>query len=239
MPASRDEIEMNLREIREAIRSAAERAGRDPAGVELVAAAKTVPPEPIRWVVEAGVRSIGHNYVRELRASQEELPALDVRWHYIGALQAGTAHRVADAADVVQTVGGERAARRLAGRAARSGRVLDALIEVDFTGARSGVPPERAPATADLLTTLEGVRLRGLMTIPPVTATADEARPWFARLRELGERVRRTYPDVLELSMGMSLDYPVAIEEGATMVRIGTALFGPRAVSGRGERLAP
>ena len=149
MQASRDEIEANLGEIREAIRGAAERAGRDPATAELVAAAKTVPPEPIRWVAEAGVRSIGHNYVRELRTSREALPDLDVRWHYIGALQGGTAQRVADAADVVQTVGGERAARRLAGRAARSGRVLDVLIEVDFTGARSGVPPERAPATAD------------------------------------------------------------------------------------------
>ena len=145
MPASRDEIVTNLREIREAIRSAAERAGRDPAAVELVAAAKTVPPEPIRWVVEAGVRSIGHNYVHELRASREALPDLEVRWHYIGTLQGGTAHQVADAADVVQTVGGERAARRLAGRAARSGRVLDVLIEVDLTGARSGVPPSAPP----------------------------------------------------------------------------------------------
>ena len=162
-----------------------------------------------------------------------------MRWHYIGALQAGTAHQVADAADVVQTVGGERAARRLAGRAARSGRVLDVLIEVDFTGARSGVPPERAPATADLVTALEGVRLRGLMTIPPLTPTAEGARPWFVRLRELRDRVRRTYPDVLELSMGMSLDYQVAIEEGATMVRIGTALFGPRPARGTRERPAP
>jgi PLP dependent protein len=238
MPASREGIETNLREIRQAIQGAAERAGRDPAGVELVAAAKTVPPEPIRWVVEAGVRSIGHNYVRELRASREALD-LDVRWHYIGALQGGTAPQVADAADVVQTVGGERAARRLAGRAARSGRVLDVLIEVDFTGTRSGVPPERVPATADLLTALGGVRLRGLMTIPPVTPTAEEARPWFVRLRELRDRIRRTFPDVLELSMGMSLDYQVAIEEGATMVRIGTALFGPRAVSGTRERPAP
>jgi len=230
MPASRDEVTANLRAIREAIRSAAERAGRDPAAVELVAAAKTVPPEPIAWAAEAGVRSIGHNYARELRASRSALPDLDVRWHYIGALQAGTAHQVADAADVVQTVGG---------RAARSGRVLDVLIEVDFTGARSGVPPERAPATADLVTALEGVRLRGLMTIPPLTPTAEEARPWFVRLRELRDRIRRTYPDVLELSMGMSLDYQVAIEEGATMVRIGTALFGPRATTGTRERPAP
>src|SRR5207247_10308052 len=151
-----------------------------------------------------------------------------VRWPAVGAPQPGRGHRGPAPAAAGQPVGGERAARGLAGRAARSGRVLDVLIEVDFTGARSGVPPERAPATADLVTALEGVHLRGLMTIPPLTPTAEGARPWFVRLRELRDRVRRTYPDVLELSMGMSLDYQVAIEEGATMVRIGTALFGPR-----------
>ncbi len=239
MPASRHEVTANVRTVREAIERAAERAGRDPETVELVAAAKTVPPEVIGRVIDAGVRSVGHNYVRELRSSRAALPDPEVRWHYIGALQAGTAHLVADAADIVQTVGGERAARRLAGRAARSGRVLDVLIEVDFTGARSGVAPERAPATADLVGALDGVRLRGLMTIPPLTPTAEEARPWFARLRELRDRIGRTFPDMLELSMGMSLDYEVAIEEGATMVRIGTALFGPRAASGTRERPAP
>src|SRR5256885_11709648 len=111
MPASRAEVMANIRTIQEAIRSAAERAGRDPATVELVAAAKTVPAEPIAWAAEAGVRSIGHNYVRELRSARATLPDLHVRWHYIGALQAGTAHQVADAADVVQTVGGGRGPR--------------------------------------------------------------------------------------------------------------------------------
>jgi len=233
LPRPRDEIETNLREIREAIRSAAGRAGRDPAGVELVAAAKTVPPDPIRWVVDAGVRSIGHNYVRELRASKEALPGLDARWHYIGALQGGTAQKVADAADVVQTVGAERAARRLAGRAARSGRVLDVLIEVDFTGARSGVPPERARAMRGRL------RRMGLRDGEPWAVIAPGASAASRRYPADRDRIRRTYPDMLELSMGMSLDYRVAIEEGATMVRIGTALFGPRAVSGTRERPAP
>src|SRR5207253_10116609 len=109
----------------------------------------------------------------------------------------------------------------------------------DSPGPRAGLPPGRPPATADLVTALEGVRRRGLMTIPPRTPTAEEARPWFVRLRELRDRLRRTYPNVLELSMGMSLDYRVAVEEGATMVRIGTALFGPRAATGTRERPAP
>src|SRR5207247_6864251 len=118
---------------------------------------------------EAGVRSVAHNYVRELRSSRAMLPDLHVRWHYIGALQAGTAHQVADAADVVQTVGGERAARRLAGRAARSGRVLDVLIQVDFTGAPAGLPPGPAPASAGPARGRSGTRLRRPKKVRPLT----------------------------------------------------------------------
>ena len=219
-------------EIRGRIAAAAERGGRDPDAVRIVAAAKTVDPERVRWTAEAGVTAIGHNYVQELAAARDELADLTLRWHYIGAVRSGTAARVADLADVVETVAGERAARRLAGRATRAGRTLDALIEVDFTGKRSGVPPDRLPATADLVSSLAGLRLRGLMTVPPLTATAEEARSWFARLRRLRDDLSETHPDVLELSMGMSQDYPVAVEEGATMVRIGTALFGPRLAQG-------
>jgi pyridoxal phosphate enzyme (YggS family) len=226
--ASRDEIRANAEEIRARISSATARMGRDPDGVRIVGAAKTVDADRTRWAIEAGIDAIGHNYVQELAAARAAIDDPAVRWHYIGALRSGTATRVADLADVVETVAGERAARRLAGRAARSGRVLDALIEVDFTETRSGVPPDRVRPTADAIASIEGIRLRGLMTVPPIEAGPEQARPWFARLRELADRVRRTHPDVLELSMGMSLDYEVAVEEGATMVRIGTALFGPR-----------
>src|SRR5207245_8607862 len=132
---------------------------------------------PIAWAAEAGVRSIGHNYARELRASRSALPDLDVRWHYIGALQAGTAHQVADAADVVQTVGGERAARRLAGRAARSGRVRDVLMVVDFTGARSCAPPYRPTATAARVMVLVRLLSRGIRRHPPCTRELAVAPP--------------------------------------------------------------
>ena len=229
MPASKEHVLENLSLIRASIARAADRAGRDTADVTLVAAAKTVGAEPIRWVAQAGVRAIGENYVSELREVRAELAAVPLRWHYIGVLQSGTAHHVADLVDVVETVAGERAARRLAGRAARSGRVVDALIEVDFTGERSGVSPEDAAAAARSITSLEGLRLCGLMTLPPVGRTAEDARPWFVRLRELRDRLREDHPDVAELSMGMSSDFQVAVEEGATMVRVGTALFGPRA----------
>jgi pyridoxal phosphate enzyme (YggS family) len=226
--ASHEQVLANLDEIRRVIAEAAVACGRDPADVTLVAAAKTVPAEVVAWVVRAGVRAVGENYVRELRTKATALAGEGVRWHYIGALQSGTAHHVADLADVVETLSGERAARRLAARAVRGGRRLSCLLEVDFTGHRAGVRPDDAARAAEVLGSLEGLDLVGLMTIPPITPSADAARPWFRRLRELRDGLRETHPRVLELSMGMSLDYRVAVEEGATMVRIGTALFGPR-----------
>jgi PLP dependent protein len=220
----------NVKTIQARIADACERSLRDPSSVEIVAAAKTQPPDPVRWVVEAGVTSIGENYVKELRALHGEVPG--ARWHFIGALQSNTAHHVAALADVVETVSGGRATERLARRAVEAGRMVDALIEVDFTGSRTGVAPDDVPALADLVAGLAGLRLRGLMTIPPLGSSADEARPWFRSLRRLRDRLRENQPDVVDLSMGMSLDYEAAVEEGATMVRIGTALFGPRGLTG-------
>jgi pyridoxal phosphate enzyme (YggS family) len=196
-----------------------------------VAATKTVGVDRIRWAVEAGVTAFGENYVQDLAPKRAGVAG--VSWHFIGTLQSGTAHRVADNADVVETVAGERAARRLAGRAARSGRTLDALIEVDLTEGRAGVRPDDLPAFADLVASLEGLRLIGLMTVPPIPRDPEDSRPSFARLRELREALQERHPDVLETSMGMSLDYRVAVEEGATIVRIGTALFGSRATRPR------
>ena len=214
--------------IRSRIAEAAAAVGRDPAEVTLVAAAKSQPVPAIRDAIALGVTAVGHNYVQELRATRGSLGAAAARWHFIGTLRSSTAHHVADLADVVETLAGERAIRRLAGRAARAGRTVDALLEVDFTGGRSGYAPDEVAGAADVVASTEGLRLRGLMTVPPPTPTAEEARPWFRRLRELRDGVAERYPEVLDLSMGMSLDYQVAVHEGATMVRIGTALFGPR-----------
>ena len=226
MHVGRTEIERNLEAIRERIARACERSEREVSSVHLVAAAKTQPAESIRWVVEAGVTAIGQNYVREMRDLHDAVPG--VRWHYIGALQAGSAHHVAALADMVETVSGDRATARLARRAAEAGRTIDALIEVDFTGERTGVAPGDVPAFADHVAALEGLRLRGLMTMPPLGKSPDDARPWFRRLRELRDDIEQNHADVVDLSMGMSLDYEAAVEEGATMVRIGSALFGPR-----------
>jgi pyridoxal phosphate enzyme (YggS family) len=226
MSASREHILANLAEVRAGISRAAERAGRAEGDITIVAAAKTVPVEPLAWVVEAGVRDIGENYVQELRAKAPVVAG--ARWHFVGRLQTNTAHHVAALASVVHSVEGGRATERLARRAALAGRTLEALIEVDLTSGRAGVLPEAVPALADALAGVEGLKVVGLMTLPPMPDTPEDARPYFVRLRELRDRVGEKHPDVLALSMGMSLDYEVAVEEGATMVRIGTALFGPR-----------
>jgi pyridoxal phosphate enzyme (YggS family) len=221
-----DRIAENLAAVRERIARAAERVGRDPGSVGLVAVTKGVPPERVRRAVEAGATDLGENYVQELRAKRAAVPG--ARWHFIGTLQSHTAHRVAELADVVQTLAGERATERLARRAAGAGRRLPALIEVDLAEGRAGVPPEALETFADRAVRLEGIEVVGLMTIPPIPASPEDARPFFRRLRELRDRLRERHPRIAELSMGMSLDYEVAVEEGATMVRVGTALFGPR-----------
>lgn len=226
MERSRDLVLENLARVRARIHAACERAERDAAEVRVIAAGKAVEPEALRWVVEAGVPDLGENYVQELRAKRERVPG--ATWHFIGTLQRGSAHHVAALADVVQTAVPGRALERLARAAGRLGRTLPALVEVDFTGERSGVPPDEAVAACDVVAATPGLRLVGLMTLPPLTPDAEGARPYFVALRELLERVRERHPAAVELSMGMSLDYEVAVEEGATMVRIGTALFGAR-----------
>jgi len=229
MVPSRDTLRSNLDAIRARIERACARAGRDPKDVLLVAASKSVAAEVVTAAAGIGITDFGENYVNELRAKHPAAPS--VRWHFIGTLQASGAHHVAALADVVQTIAGGRATDRLASRAAQGGRTLEALIEVDFTGERSGVPPGDVPGLADRIAGSAGLRLTGLMTIPAFTEDPEEARATFVKLRELRDLIAHDHPEVLELSMGMSLDYEVAVEEGATMVRVGTALFGPRVPS--------
>ena len=226
MNRDRDAVLVNLAEIRARIGRACERAGRDPASVRLVAAAKTVEPEAIAWVRDAGVADVGENYVAELRAKREAVKG--VRWHFIGRLQRGSAHHVAELADVVETAIPGNAVRRLARRAIERDRVVPVLVEVDLTGERTGVSVDAVPDAAEEIAAMPGLALRGLMTLPPLPTAAEDSREDFRRLRQLLDAVAERHPQARELSMGMSLDYEVAVEEGATMVRIGTALFGAR-----------
>jgi pyridoxal phosphate enzyme (YggS family) len=216
----------NLATVRDRIAAACDRSKRDLGSVRLVAIGKGVESDALRWVRDAGVEDLGENYVRELRDKRERLT--DARWHFVGTLQRGSAHHLAEVADVVHSVVPGSAFARLERRARERDRSIPALLEVDFTGERAGVAPSDVVAAFDEVSRGTALRPVGLMTVPPMTRTAEEARPFFRRLRALLADVASHHPEAVELSMGMSLDYEVALEEGATMVRLGTALFGPR-----------
>ncbi len=234
----RERVSTTVAAVRERIAAAAARAGRDPSQIRLVAVTKTHPPQAVTAVLEAGVVDIGENRAAELSAKAAGVEALrpDLAgtatrpvWHFLGKLQTGTVRHVADVADVVQSAEPGAALVRLARRRAAAGQPIDVLIEVDFTGERQGVAPPDVGRFAEEISGMEGLRLRGLMTIAPITPAPEGARPFFARLRSLGEALRSAHPEAGDLSMGMSVDYEIGVEEGATMVRVGTALFGPRA----------
>lgn len=226
MSADRETVLRNLAEIREGIGEAARASGRAAGEVRLVAIGKTVPAEVVSWVIEAGVGDVGENYVKELAEKREQLGG--GTWHYVGSLQRHTAHLVAEESDVVHTLAPGRATERLSRRAEGAGKRMPSLIQVDFTGARNGASPEEVAALADEVEELPGLELAGLMTLPPMPEGPEDTRPYFARLRDLRDGLADTHPGLHELSMGMSLDFRAAIEEGATMVRVGTALFGAR-----------
>ena len=221
-----------LARVRTRIADAAARAGRASDPVTLVGVSKTVPVERVAEVAAAGLRDLGENRAVEMHRKAAALP--DVRWHFLGKLQRGTVRHVADVASVVHSGEPGDAVDQLARRSAAHGRVVDVLAQVDFTGLRQGTDPADLPAFLRHLHTLPGIRPVGLMTLPALGTDAEAARPSFVRLRELRDDLATTWPGLVELSMGMSADYEVAVEEGATMVRVGTALFGRRATAPKG-----
>ena len=212
-------------QVRAGIARACDRAGRTSNEVVLVAVTKTVSIEAIRTARTMGLEHFAENYAGELA---EKAPLVPATWHFVGKLQSGTAARVADHADVVHSAEPGRALERVAARAARGGKQIRCLVQVDFTGRRQGVSPEEVVEFLGTAEGLAGIEPVGLMTLPPWTEDPEATRPWFAKLRELRDQLREVRPGLTELSMGMSGDYEVAVEEGATMVRVGTALFGPR-----------
>jgi pyridoxal phosphate enzyme (YggS family) len=228
------EIAANLARVREQIASSAAHAGRDPSSIRLVAVTKTFPADTIRAAYECGLREFGENRVQEFLEKRSRLDLPEARFHLIGHLQSNKASH-ATAFDWIETIDSERLARRLDEAAATARRTLQALVQVSFDDAaasahgRAGAPESAVPALVSSLSALDHLQLRGLMILPPFTSDPEDARPYFRRLRELRDRLRAAgHPTLRELSMGMTHDFPVAIEEGATIVRIGTALFGPR-----------
>ncbi|HVR28283.1 MAG TPA: YggS family pyridoxal phosphate-dependent enzyme [Thermoanaerobaculia bacterium] len=225
-------------EIRSRIAAAARRAGRDPASVTLIGASKGQPAERVRAAWEAGVEVFGESRVQEALAKMPLLPPA-IEWHFIGPLQTNKARAAAAALAAFHSVDRPRLAEVLHREAVRLGRVLPCFLEVNL----AGEPTKHGFTADDLLTELpslielQGLEWVGLMSIPPAGRDATAARPWFRALAELRDRVRATLRRASFsgwLSMGMSDDFEVAVEEGATHVRIGTALFGPRPASGDG-----
>ena len=230
------DIAANVFRVREQMAEAAIRAGRDPSSVRLVAVTKTFPPETVQAAYECGLRDFGENRVQEFRQKLPSLHTPGATFHLIGHLQTNKVHP-ALAFDWIQTVDSERLARRLSQAALEAQKIISGLIEVKLgeEAAKSGVPETDLAQLVSVVASLPGLDLRGLMAIPPYTDDPQGARPYFRRLRELRDRLRDSgFPNLRELSMGMTHDFPVAIEEGATIVRIGTAIFGPRTVGRSG-----
>ena len=218
------DIRANLERVRERVARAAERAGRRAEDVLLVGVSKTVDVARVRAAIAAGIEALGENRVQEARDKIAEV-GRGVRWHLIGHLQTNKVRDALELFDVIHSVDRIDLARELDRRARAKGRTIDAFVQVNMGGEQSkgGWPPEAVETAVNALAALAGLRVRGLMTIPPAVERPEDARGWFRSLRKLAER-----HGLPELSMGMSGDFEVAVEEGATMVRVGTAIFGPR-----------
>ena len=229
-------IEDNVAAVRERIHRAARRAGRDPGEIELLAVSKTMPLDIVREGYRAGLRQFGENRIQEGAAKVNEaadgLP--EAVWHFIGHLQSNKARDAARCFQLIHTVDSEKLARRLDRWAGEFGVRRDVLLQVHQgdEGIKHGAEEDDLPRLAATALELPNLRLCGLMTIPPWGADPEEVRPWFRRLRELRDQLANGEAAGLDhfrhLSMGMSHDLEVAVEEGATIIRVGTALFGPR-----------
>jgi len=222
----------NLAEIRDRIARAAARAGRKAGEVTLVAVSKTFPAEAIRAAYELGLRHFGENRVQEWESKRATLADLNATWHLIGHLQSNKARRAANLFHRVDSVDSLALAQKLDAAASAEGKRLQVLIEVHLGGeeTKSGIGERDLPALAESIARLPHLEFLGLMTIPPYFDVPEQVRPYFRRLRELRDQTGGHLAQPLDvLSMGMSHDFEIAIEEGATEIRIGTALFGERA----------
>jgi pyridoxal phosphate enzyme (YggS family) len=223
-------LTLNVTHVRSRIDEAARTAGRDPASVTLVAVTKSKAAESMRAAATAGVTDFGENYLQEALGKMEALADLPVRWHFIGALQSNKARQVAERFDWVHGVDRWSVARRLSEHRPFHAPPLNVCIQVALVPepTKGGIEPANVAELAEQMATLPRLKLRGLMCIPPPRADGGSERPLFARLRELLENLNARGLGLDTLSMGMSADFEAAIAEGATLVRVGTAIFGER-----------
>lgn len=231
---SPDAIADNLAAVRSRIAAAARRAGRDPAAVTLIAVSKTFDAGSVRAAWTAGQRDFGENKVQEAAEKRAAADLADVRWHLIGHLQSNKARKAAGVFEVVQSIDSADVLQRLDAAAAAQGTRPEILIQADLAGesTKFGAPEAVVESIARAALECRALRLAGLMLLPPWDEDQEKTRPWFARLRQLRDRLAEggvPAEALRHLSMGMSHDFEAAIEEGATMVRVGTAIFGRRA----------
>ena len=226
-------ISENLSQIKRRIIEAAKRAGRDPSGVRLLAVTKEQSDVTVAEGIQAGMTLLGENKVQEASSKIEALGRNGLEWHFIGRLQKNKVKFIFDLFDLIHSVDSLALAEAIHKTAQKIGSCMPVLLQINISGEESklGMDPLDLPKEIEGVAKLEGVKIKGLMTIPPYTSDPENSRPYYARLRELRDtcsslNIPRICLD--ELSMGMSNDYEVAIEEGATLVRVGTGLFGPR-----------
>ena len=227
------DIPQRLARVREQIADAAGRSGRNPGDIRLIAVSKTHPIDAVHAAAEAGQRDFGENKVQEALQKIASSTDTGLRWHLLGHLQSNKAKKAAGAVHVVHALDSAELLRKIDQAAASAGRTIDALVQVDLAleDTKFGAPEADVPGIFGAAAECTAVRVVGLMLLPPIAENPEDARPWFARLRGVRDRLRDAgvpAERLRELSMGMSHDFEVAVEEGATMVRVGTAIFGAR-----------
>jgi pyridoxal phosphate enzyme (YggS family) len=226
-------VQNRLAEVRARVARAAGRAGRDPASIRLVAVSKTFSAEYVRAAAAAGQIDFGENKVQEALTKMDQTADLPLRWHLVGHLQSNKAKKAGARFDVVQSADSVDLLQRLDGAAAGAGRTLEALVQADLAGeaTKHGAGEDALLSIFEAARGLRAVRVTGLMLIPPAVDDPEQARPYFRALNDVRQRLLARGVDrsmLNELSMGMSHDFEVAVEEGATLVRVGTAIFGSR-----------
>jgi len=235
-------IAENVKKINELVTAACLRSGREPSSVAILAVSKTFSSSWIREAAEAGIRDFGENYVQEFLKKYRELQDLTLRWHFVGHLQTNKVKSVINILHLIHSVDSLRLGEEISKRAVAVNRIADILVEVNTSGEPSkfGVPPEETADLIKALLRLPHLRVRGLMTIGPLNVEMPRVRQAFRTLRELrDESLKEGFvgEEFRELSMGMSSDFEIAIEEGATIIRLGTAIFGPRRTKNVKENL--
>jgi len=224
------QIQENLRRVQAEVVDACRSCGRNPTEVRLVAVSKTFPPEGVIEAADAGQIDFGENRVQEARDKVPGVGRPGLRWHLIGHLQSNKVRQAVELFDLVQTVDSSRIALRLDRVCGELGKVMPVLVEVNIAEEpqKAGVQPSEVKELLDLMGTLENLDPVGLMAIPPFSDVPEDSRPHFRRMAGLWAQLKAQVPNLKELSMGMSSDFRIAIEEGATIVRVGTAIFGHR-----------